>query len=93
MRSKVLNDQVEHRKTQHGLVEIFICVMETLMMVSIAFEHSPEAGWREAQEALPLPFPVCSPSLGFSLSYSTQEGLFTGYDERRWSKRPYYIPC
>lgn len=41
----------------------------------------------------PLPFPVWSRSLGFSLSYSTQESLFTGYDERRWSKRPYYIPC
>ena len=69
MRSRVLNDQVEHRKTQHGLVEIFICVMEILMMVSIACEHSPEGGWWETQEALPLPIPVWLRSLGFSLSW------------------------
>ena len=82
MRSRVLNDQVEHRKTQHGLVEISICVMEILMMVSKACEHYPEGGLWEAQKALPLPLPVWLRSLGFSLSYITQEGLFTGYDER-----------
>ena len=82
MRSRVLNDQVEHRKTQHGLVEISICVMEILMMVSIACEHYPEGGLWEAQKALALPLPVCLRPLGFSLSYITQEGLFTGYDER-----------